>query len=96
VSSPWPASISAGCGPATTWRSAKAPTTLRHPEVGELSLRREKLQISGSNGQLLVIYHAEPGTESARSLGLLGSLAASESGFGDEPQTNVGDQGTSG
>jgi len=51
---------------------------LRHPEVGELTLRREKLEISGSDGQLLVIYHAEPGTESARSLGLLGSLAASE------------------
>jgi hypothetical protein len=45
---------------------------------------------------MLVIYHAEPGTESARSLGLLGSLVASESVFGDEPQTNVGNRGTSG
>jgi transcriptional regulator with XRE-family HTH domain len=53
------------------------PTVMRHPEVGELSLRREKLEIGGSDGQLLVLYHAEPGSESARSLGLLGSLAAS-------------------
>ena len=29
------------------------------------------------DGQILVIYHAEPGSESARSLALLGSLAAS-------------------
>jgi transcriptional regulator with XRE-family HTH domain len=69
-----------------------APTTLHHPEVGELSLRREKLEIGGSDGQLLVVYHAEPGTENARSLGLLGSLAASERVFGTDPQTNVGDQ----
>jgi transcriptional regulator with XRE-family HTH domain len=53
-----------------------AATMMRHPEVGDLSLRREKLEISGSDGQLLVIYHAEPGTDSFRSLALLGSLAA--------------------
>lgn len=57
-----------------------APARLRHPEVGELTLRREKLEISGSDGQLLVIYHAEPGTESAQALGLLGSLAAPSPG----------------
>lgn len=54
-----------------------APTTLRHPEVGDLSLRREKLEIGGSDGHLLVLYHAEPGTRSAESLALLGSLAVS-------------------
>jgi transcriptional regulator with XRE-family HTH domain len=51
---------------------------MRHPEVGELHLRREKLPIPGSGGQLLAIYHAEPGSDSARALDLLGSLAASE------------------
>jgi transcriptional regulator with XRE-family HTH domain len=51
---------------------------LRHPQVGLLELRREKLGIGDSGGQLLVVYHAEPGSESARSLGLLGSLAAGE------------------
>jgi len=49
---------------------------MRHPQVGLLELRREKLPISDSGGQLLVIYHAEPGSDSARSLALLGSLAA--------------------
>ena len=43
-----------------------------------LELRREKLAIGESGGQLLVIYHAEPGSDSARSLALLGSLAASD------------------
>ncbi|HEX9065234.1 MAG TPA: helix-turn-helix domain-containing protein [Streptosporangiaceae bacterium] len=44
---------------------------LRHPEVGLLDLRREKLPIGGSGGQLLVIYHAEPGSASAEALGRL-------------------------
>ena len=51
-------------------------TRMRHPQVGMLELRREKLPIGDSGGQLLVIYHAEPGSESARGLALLGSLAA--------------------
>ena len=64
---------------------AGAPTRMRHPQVGMLELRREKLPIGDSGGQLLVIYHAEPGSESARSLGLLGSLAATEATT-DAPQ----------
>jgi transcriptional regulator with XRE-family HTH domain len=55
---------------------AGGPSRMRHPEVGMLELRREKLPIGDSGGQLLVIYHAEPGSESARSLALLGSLAS--------------------
>ena len=55
---------------------AGEPARIRHPQVGMLELRREKLSIGGSGGQLLVIYHAEPGSDSARSLALLGSLAA--------------------
>jgi hypothetical protein len=51
---------------------------LRHPQVGMLELRLEKLAIGDSGGQLLVIYHAEPGSDSARSLALLGSLAAAD------------------
>ena len=50
------------------------PTVLRHPEVGELSLHREKLAVPGAEGQLLVVHHAVPGTGSAEKLALLGSL----------------------
>ena len=48
---------------------------LRHPEVGMLELRREKLPLNDSGGQILAIYHAEPGSRAAGSLDLLGSLA---------------------
>jgi len=46
---------------------------LTHPEVG---LRREKLPIGDSGGQVLVIYHAESGSDSARALDRLRGLAA--------------------
>lgn len=55
-----------------------APTRMRHPLAGMLELRREKLPIGGSGGQLLVIYHAEPGSDTARSLARLGSVAAGD------------------
>ncbi|HTW00699.1 MAG TPA: helix-turn-helix transcriptional regulator [Streptosporangiaceae bacterium] len=55
-----------------------APERMRHPQVGMLELRREKLPVPDSGGQILVIYHAEAGSESARSLALLGSLAATD------------------
>jgi len=54
---------------------AGAPVRLNHPQVGELMLSREKLTIT--EGQLLAIYHAQPGTSSAEKLGLLASLANS-------------------
>jgi transcriptional regulator with XRE-family HTH domain len=57
------------------------PVRMRHPQVGMLELRREKLPLGDSGGQLLVIYHAERGSDSARSLALLGSLAATDQGL---------------
>ena len=44
---------------------AGGAVTMNHPEVGPLELWREKLPIGDSGGQLLVMYHAEPGSESA-------------------------------
>jgi transcriptional regulator with XRE-family HTH domain len=52
------------------------PTRIHHPQVGDLTLSREKLSIGGAEGQLLVIYHAQPGTGSAEKLAILASLAA--------------------
>ena len=52
---------------------------INHPEVGPMELWREKLPIGDSGGQVLAIYHAEPGSDSAQSLALLGSLAATPS-----------------
>ncbi|SEA90313.1 helix-turn-helix domain-containing protein [Leifsonia sp. 21MFCrub1.1] len=45
---------------------------LDHPRVGMLELSREKLPIGDSGGQLLVIYHAAPGSASAAALRELG------------------------
>jgi transcriptional regulator with XRE-family HTH domain len=52
------------------------PTRMHHPQVGELTLSREKLVIGGARGQMLVVYHAQPGSSSAEKLALLASLAA--------------------
>jgi transcriptional regulator with XRE-family HTH domain len=54
---------------------AGAPARMHH-QVGMLELRREKLPLGDSDGQLLVIYHAEPGSDSARSLAATERAAA--------------------
>ena len=48
---------------------------IRHPQVGELELIYEKLAVLGTNGQLLIIYHAEPNSVTEERLRLLGTLA---------------------
>ena len=50
-----------------------APMRIDHPQVGELRLNREKLGISGAAGQMLVMYHPDPGTDNADKLALLAS-----------------------
>src|SRR6266851_471719 len=52
------------------------PTRIQHPQVGDLTLSHEKLAIGGAEGQMLVVYHAQPGTSSAEKLALLASLAS--------------------
>jgi transcriptional regulator with XRE-family HTH domain len=58
-------------------RGTGVVSLIRHPEVGDLDLFCDKLAIAGTDGMRLVIYHAEPGSESARALALLGSLTVS-------------------
>ncbi|GAA3762263.1 helix-turn-helix transcriptional regulator [Salinactinospora qingdaonensis] len=47
-----------------------------HPDVGELTLRMDAFDVKAAPGQELIVYHAEPGTTSADTLRLLGTLAA--------------------
>ncbi len=49
---------------------------LNHPEVGPLELRYDKFAVGAADGQVLVVYHAEPGSASAQALSLLGNVAA--------------------
>ncbi len=50
---------------------------MRHPQLGDLTVNREKLAIRGTESQILALFTAKPGSESAEKLSLLGSLAGS-------------------
>ncbi|MEU1800078.1 helix-turn-helix transcriptional regulator [Streptomyces sp. NPDC019937] len=50
-----------------------APMRIDHPQVGGLLLNRERLGIGGADGQMLVVHHPDPGTDSAEKLALLAS-----------------------
>jgi hypothetical protein len=56
-----------------------------NPQVGELELGYEKLPIPEADRMTLVLYHAEPGSKSARALSLLASAVASGPAEGSEP-----------
>lgn len=55
---------------------AGGPARLRHPRLGDLEFDREKLHIAGTGDQMLVIYHAEPGSASFQALATLAGLGA--------------------
>lgn len=44
---------------------------LNHPRVGEVTLQYERLAVAGTHGQLIVVFHAEPGSPSAERLAQL-------------------------
>ena len=46
-----------------------------HPQVGRLQLSYEALSVNAAPGQELLVYHAEPGTDSSVALALLGTSA---------------------
>jgi transcriptional regulator with XRE-family HTH domain len=47
-----------------------------HPMVGELELRYESFGVAGNPGQVLAVYHADPGSPTEQALALLSSMAA--------------------
>ncbi|WP_089105572.1 helix-turn-helix domain-containing protein [Streptomyces hyaluromycini] len=51
-----------------------AAKVIDHPQVGRLRLNRERLSVSGTAGQTLVVYHPDPGSDSAEKLALLASV----------------------
>ena len=46
------------------------------PQVGELVFRYESFAVAGNPGQMLVVYHADPGSRTEQALALLASIAA--------------------
>ncbi|MFF8571200.1 helix-turn-helix domain-containing protein [Streptomyces sp. NPDC015408] len=53
-----------------------ATVLFRHPQVGDLTLSREKLHITDTDGMMLVAFHPVPGTRDAERLALLGATTA--------------------
>lgn len=53
------------------------PVLFDHPQVGELTLNRERLEISGAGGVMLVVYHADAGSPDAGKLAMLASAGLS-------------------
>jgi transcriptional regulator with XRE-family HTH domain len=47
-----------------------------NPQVGELTIHYETFAVAGSAGQVLSVYHAEPGSPTEQALALLSSIAA--------------------
>jgi transcriptional regulator with XRE-family HTH domain len=55
-----------------------AVTVVEHPQVGQLTLHKERLSVAGADGLVLVVYHGAPGTDTAEKLNLLASLTAAD------------------
>jgi transcriptional regulator with XRE-family HTH domain len=51
------------------------PIRINHPQVGEMTLNRERLAISGADGLMLVVYHPDAGSSDADKLSLLATAA---------------------
>jgi hypothetical protein len=61
------------------------PIKFNHPQVGDLVLNRERLSIGGSDGLMLVVYHADAGSRDAEKLSLLASAALHVTGGAPQP-----------
>ena len=62
-------------------RAAASPVrTFNHPLVGSIELRAEWLAITGADGQLLIVFHAVPGSRSEQALIRLAGMTAGEQG----------------
>jgi len=54
---------------------AGGATRYRHPLVGTMTLDRERMSIDGTDGLMMVVFHAEPGSVDAGKLARLSSVA---------------------
>lgn len=64
-----------------------------HPQVGELTLNRERLGIGGAEGMMLVVYHPDAGSVDAEKLALLASAALPSSDGGSARSQYEGEVG---
>jgi transcriptional regulator with XRE-family HTH domain len=74
------------------------PIRLDHPQVGELTLNRERLSVGGAETLKLVIYHPDPESDDADKLALLASAdlpARPPDGKGSAAPTRAADSAAS-
>ena len=71
MSSPWASSQARA-----TCAGVASASDATHPVVGELTLTYEMLELSADSGLAIMAYTAEPGSNSAEALDLLGSWTA--------------------
>jgi transcriptional regulator with XRE-family HTH domain len=69
-----------------SWRPGVEPKTFQHPQVGRLELECQTL-IAENESQILLVYTAAPGTESAERLRLLGVVGGQQ--FADTAAWNA-------
>jgi len=83
----------------TVWRDQDArgksheAKQFRHPDVGLLTLSFQAFDVRSAPGQQLIVYQAEPASQSAQALALLGSIAATrraEPDQADAPRRSSG------
>jgi transcriptional regulator with XRE-family HTH domain len=55
------------------------PLRMNHPQVGELTLNRERLTVAGTDSLMLVVFHPDAGSDSAEKLALLASASLATS-----------------
>ncbi len=58
------------------------PVEIEHPQVGRMTLNRERLSIDGTDDLMLVVYHPDAGSEAADKLALLASANLPAAGTG--------------
>ncbi|KAB1945579.1 helix-turn-helix domain-containing protein [Micromonospora sp. ALFpr18c] len=59
---------------------------INHPQIGELTLNRERLSIGGAESLMLVVYHPDAGSSDADKLALLASAGLPTTGRGHRLQ----------
>ncbi len=55
------------------------PLRMNHPQVGELTLNRERLTVAGTDSLMLVVFHPDAGSGNAEKLALLASASLATS-----------------
>ncbi|MCM4082677.1 helix-turn-helix domain-containing protein [Paractinoplanes hotanensis] len=63
------------------------PIRLLHPQVGELTLNRERLSIAGAESLMLVVLHPDEGSSDAEKLALLASAGLPSDGLRRSSET---------